>query len=853
MTRQQQRADSEQRNDGDNDNGDNERDDYRLFVPEYEWQVTDGGSSATRATPSASAVAEQLHDSLPQPHVSPRAAAARAYPSGVHGGDIALAGVDVDKGGEYDDDGGDGDYGADDNDAVRSSRYSIQNERASQDPLADIADDLNRGSQPAPGGGCDGPGDRDAGYGAVKAADGEFKWRQQQQQRRRARDCMRATKHVLRALGAYCEQLAVAAAGKVRRFLRGSWIALVALALCGLGLAMLGAFVFEPLPWQGWFTYAVILLLLTSLVSVWLPTHVTFLLADVVLMAFFIITPAQGLSGFSNSGVAAVAVLFIVADGIQRTSALRAVLRWVLGRPASLLMAHVRVCVPVALFSAFLNNTPIIVMMIGVVQRWTRFNGLSSSKILMPMNVAALMGGTCTLIGTSTNLVVVGLAQQAGVVDPSTGEPITFGIFDIGKIGVFNLLAGLVVLFTLARWLLRERQSATDEMAVKPREYTVAIMVQDNSPIVGLTVHEAGLRSLKGLFLFELTRKSGALIAAPGPDEVLQANDVLLFAGRVETVAELYLIEGLVPASTHTRKLPVQMHRRRLYEAVVSPFSSLTGKTVRETNFRRRYHGAIIAVHRGGSIVREKIGDILLRGGETLVVEAGEEFGERYTHDSDFSLVSEVSGSERPREDLPHMLIAGVLAALMVSIAAAGLMNIFLTASLAAFGMVFTGCLNYRQAGQAVDMPIMLTIATAFGVSSAMEASGAAAAMASLIVDILRPLGPIGLLFGIYVSTALMTNVITNNGAVSLMFSIVASPDTGIIARENLNPYAALYVLMIAGSSAYLTHIGYQTNLMVHSAANYKVVDWLKLGIPLQVVSAVVTVLVANMFYPSSG
>ncbi|KAK4531778.1 hypothetical protein CCYA_CCYA09G2635 [Cyanidiococcus yangmingshanensis] len=634
-------------------------------------------------------------------------------------------------------------------------------------------------------------------------------------------------------------------------FGRRYWIAWVLMALAGVALALLGRFVFEPLSWKGWFTFAVLLILLASLVCSWLPTEVSFAYAVVTLMAFFVISPSEGLVGFSNTGVAAVAVYFMVAEGVYRTSALRSIFRVLLGRPSSVLMAQIRTSIPAAVVSAFLHNTPTMVMMIPGVQRWARFNGLSGAKILMPMNNAAVLGGSTTIIGSSVNLVVLGLIQQNNVTDPQTGQVISIGIFSITKLAIINLAACFVFMFAVSRFLLKDRENVVEDVVEHPREYTVAVMVREGSPIVGLTIQEAGLRALKGLFLVELSRKNGHLIAAPGPDTVIQAQDVLLFAGRLETVAELYLIDGIIPASTHTRKLSVQMHRRRLYEVVVSPFSSLVGHTVRETNFRRKYHAAIIAVHRGGSIVREKIGDIQIMGGETFIVEASEDFGEHYARDSDFSLVSEVGGSERPREDLPHMLAAGFFVALMIAFAVSGFMSIFVSASLAVLGMLVTGCMTYRQAGASVQFPILLTIGAAFGVSGAMQVSGVAAQLSLLIVKILRPLGSLGLLFGIYVITALLTNVITSIGAVTLTFAIVASKTTGIIYQANVNVYAAIFTMMVAGNCSFMLHTGHQTNLMVHGAANYRVSDWLKLGTPLQLVSCVVTSIAANFLYRS--
>lgn len=629
-------------------------------------------------------------------------------------------------------------------------------------------------------------------------------------------------------------------------FIRRNLGILIFLIVLAVGLALLGILspAFADLKWDGWVAFGIVSITLSLLVTNALPTEISMLLGLTAMLMFKIITPIEALTGFANEGVAAVAVLFIVAEGVQRTSVLLPVFRVVLGKPRFLWEAQLRLMVPVALISAFLNNTPVVAMMIPVIQSWSRRAGFPVSKLLMPLNNAAILGGTLTLLGTSTNLVVDGLARQSKLLVGPGNTTGAIPIFAITPIGAILLVAGILymLLFSRFNFLLPDRgQTGVDAVIENPREYTVALLVQPRSAIVGETVQEAGLRQLRGLFLVEVTREDGEVIPAVAPDTRIHANDILLFAGVVETVTELYLIQGLVPAAGQSRKMKLERHRRRLVELVISASSSLVSKTAKESQFRSRFNAAIIAVHRQGEHVKEKIADITLRAGDTLLVETGEEFVRRFGKDVNFALVSEVSGSQPPREDRLHMAIAVVTVVAMIALATAKVLPLLTAAAIASFIMIATSCQSFHNAGRAVSLPVIVTIAASFGVSAGMEKTEAASALAGFIVSIFRSLGKIGLLFGIYVGTALLSAVITNNAAVTLMFPVISN-----IVKANPAPVgtkAALYTLMIAASSSFSTPIGYQTNLMVHGPGGYTFMDWVTFGIPLQLLLGVAGVL----------
>lgn len=630
--------------------------------------------------------------------------------------------------------------------------------------------------------------------------------------------------------------------GFVKRF----WGSLLFVILISIGLTFLGIFVFDPLPAKAWVAFAIVLITLGFLVASVLRTSATMFLAVTAMLLAQIITPKDALGGFANEAVATVAVLFVVVEGIQQTSVLRPIYRVLLGKPKRLIIAQLRLILPVAASSAFLNNTPIVAMMIPVVQNWSRRAGFPVSKLLLPLSYSSILGGTVTLIGTSTNLVVVGLVQDAKI-KGQNGELLHFPFFGISPMGIAYCAIGLTYILLATPFLLKDRgTTGIGAMIENPREYTVALQVEPKSSIVGDTVQEAGLRRLPGLFLMEITRSDGVVIPAVPPETRLQDNDILLFTGNVETVKDVYLIPGLKPATNQSLKMKVARHRRRLVELVVAPSSNLVGKTPKECDFRSQFDAAIIAVHRHGEHIKQRIGDIVLHGGDTLLVETGAYFIERFGRNYNFALVSEVSGSQPTREDRPHMILVAGLAIVMIALVTAGKTDFVTAGATVVIIMVLTGCMTVRQAVKAVDMEVILTIVASFGVAKGLEVTGGAEQLAKAIVDAFRRLGSIGLLFGIYISTAILTELITNNSAVSLMFPVV----NAILKKEtSLNPFAAFYCLMLAASASFSTPIGYQCNMMVHGPGGYKFTDWAKIGVPLQVILAIAGVLLAHLIY----
>ena len=558
------------------------------------------------------------------------------------------------------------------------------------------------------------------------------------------------------------------------------------------------------------------------LLSRW-PVEAAFLGGIVVLVGGGALPVGQAFAGFANSGLVTVALLYVVAGGVQETGAIEWLGRALLGTPRGARRALARVVLPTAALSAFMNNTPLMALLIPLVKDWCRRTGISPSKLLLPLNHAALLGGTCVLIGTSTNLVANSLLVAAG-------QP-GLGMFELTPVGLPVAVAGLAYLLLFGPRLLPERVSVAADSAAA-REYLTDMLVETGGPLVGKTIAQAGLRSLGGLYLLEIDRE-GRLMAAVGPDELLLAGDRLVFVGAIESVVDLHRVRGLAPATTQIFRLDGPRSQRQLVEAVVGPHCPIVGKSVREGRFRNRYDAAIIAVARSGERLRSKIGDIVLRPGDTLLLEARPSFLERFRRAPDFLLVSAINGASPPRHERAPLAL-GILAA-VVLLAGLRVMDILEAALFGAAAMIVTGCLGFEAARRSLDASVLLTIGAAIGISVALDTSGAARSLA-LVVQGLLGHGQWQALLAVYLGTLLLTQMITNNAAVALMvpLALAMASELGMAVRP------LLLAVIMAASASYATPMGYQTNLMVYGPGGYRFSDYLRLGVPLHLITAIV-------------
>lgn len=585
---------------------------------------------------------------------------------------------------------------------------------------------------------------------------------------------------------------------------------------------------------EAWKTIAVTALLIIGLVRD-LPADVLFLAAAVMLALLGVITPAEAFSGFSNEGMLTVAAMFIVAAGLRETGVMDHVGERLFGRVGSERGALARLAAITLPHGIFLNNTPVVALLLPVVIDWCRRRQVSPSRLLMPLSFLTILGGTCTLIGTSTNLVVQGLLLKEKL------RPLTF--FELGYAGLPCALAGTAYLLTVGRRLLPDRKEMIEQLGEARREYLVEMLVQPSSRLVGQSVAAAGLRHLPGLFLIEIDR-DGEMIGPVGPEEVLRANDRLVFTGVVSTIVDLEKIPGLVPAADATYEVsPAKAHGRILCEAVISPTSPLVGQDIRNADFRALYNAAVVAVHRNGARVTNKIGDIVLRPGDTLLLQVGPHFNRAFRNSPDFYLVSAVEDSRPLRRDRAWAATA-VFIALIVAMVAG--LDVMLSCFIAAGALVAARCLTTGDARRSIQWSLLVTIAASFALGTALEKSGVAAALAGLLAQTTRALGPTAALAAIYFGTMVLNELISNNAAVVLVFPIALQA----AAQLDVSARPFVIAVAIAASNAFASPIGYQTHMMVYGPGGYRFFDFVRVGAPLNLIVWVIAVLVIPFWWP---
>lgn len=585
---------------------------------------------------------------------------------------------------------------------------------------------------------------------------------------------------------------------------------------------------FLELGWEGWFSLGIVALCFLLFAFSRAAPDVITAGGLTLLLVLGVLTPAEALSGFSNPGMLTVGVLYVVVTGLTETGAVGWIGPSLLGRPRGPTDARLRLMLPVAGLSAFLNNTPVVAIFIPAVQDWAKRHRLELSRLLIPLSFASIAGGTCTLIGTSTNLVVNGL-----YVERLGGAGL--GLFEPVWVGLPVTLAVFVFLLTAGHWLLPKRRPAAASYG-DVRQYTSEMLVQPGSPLVGKSIEDAGLRQLPGLFLIEIERGE-QVMAAVSSEEILQANDRLVFAGILDSVMDLQRTRGLIPATDQVFKLNLPRPGRCFVEAVLADKSPLVGQSVREGRFRNRYGAVIIALARNGERVARKIGDIVLAPGDTLLLETRPNFVEQQKNSRDFLLVSQIGDFHPLKHDRAPVAIAVVVA--MIAVVSLGWLSMLEAALLAAGLMIFTRCTTSRTARRAPDWQVLVVIATSFGIGAALEKTGAASALAGGLIG-LADGDPWVTLALVFIATALLTSLATNNVAAVLIFPIAfqAAEAMGVA------PEPFILTLMIAASASFATPIGYQTNLMVLNVGGYRFGDFVRIGVPLTLVVGLVTILV---------
>jgi len=590
----------------------------------------------------------------------------------------------------------------------------------------------------------------------------------------------------------------------------------------------------ESLDWQGWVTLGVIGLVLIAMVRGIAAPDLVMMGGLFTLTVFGILTPEETFQGFANPAMATVGALFVLSAAMRETGALEITLGRLFGRARTEVSGMVRTLPVLAALSAFLNNAPIVAMMTPLVSDWARRNNIAPSRLLIPLSYSTILGSIVTIIGTSVMLTVAGLVIQAGM------KPLA--LFELAPVGIPIAAVGLLYLLFVAPRLLPSRLDPALQVGEHRREYTAAMIVEESCALIGRSIEDAGLRNLPGLFLFEIQRGDKD-ITPVAPDEVIAAGDRLVFAGVVSTIVDLQRIRGLVPAGDEDEPARGD-HRHRLIEGVISRSSPMIGKTIKEVGFRSVYDAAVIGVHRNGERVPGKIGQIQLRAGDTLVFQAAANFEAQHRNSPDFYLVAEVPGSSAPRHERAWFAIAVFVT--MVVLAATNVLPISVGSFVAGGILIATRCISGPAARQSVQIHVLVVIAAGLGIARAIDKTGAAAAIAHVLVSQAQVFGPVGVLAAIYFVTMATSELLHHAASAALMFPVAIAA----AAESGVDPRSFVIAVALAASCAFASPVTYQTHLLVYGPGGYRFSDFVRVGLPLNLISAIVALTLIPRIWP---
>ncbi len=590
--------------------------------------------------------------------------------------------------------------------------------------------------------------------------------------------------------------------------------------------------------------FGIVLLALALFITAPLPIDITAIAVMVLLIVlepWTGIGPAEGVSGFASSATITVLMMFVLSEGIRKTGVVQTISARIAAFAGDderkLLGSILGVS---GLSSGFINNTPVVAIMIPMANDLARRATVSPSRFMIPLSYASMMGGMLTLIGTSTNILASDVSAR--LID----RP--FSMFEFTSLGALVLLVGSVYLLFAAPRLLPDRLPAegslTEEFGMA--DYLTEVIVRENSPFVGRAVREAIAEEEFEFDLVQLVR-NGEVFGEPLAQKTIRPDDVLVVRTGRDTVVDIIDIDGidLLPHFSVTdTDLAVGEESNRagqgvgqgLVEVMIPPDSSLVGETLASANFRDRYDAAVLAVRRGPTVLHRRMDHVGLRGGDTLLVQASRTSIERLGANRDFVVGSEVARSEYRRSKLP---LALAIVAVVVGIAALDIYPILVTSMAGAVAMVATGVLRPTEIYDAVDWSVIVMLAGLIPLGIAMERTGAAAFLAGYVVASVATMDAVIVLGVFYLFTTLITNVISNNASVVLMIPVAVDTANQIGAE----PFSFVLAVTFAASTAMLTPIGYQTNLMVYGPGGYQFTDFARVGAPLQLILLVVTTL----------
>ncbi|MFA9429690.1 SLC13 family permease [Egicoccus sp. AB-alg2] len=549
------------------------------------------------------------------------------------------------------------------------------------------------------------------------------------------------------------------------------------------------------------------------------------------------ILPAEeAFLGFANAATLSIAGLFVLTRAVRDHAGIDGVIGRFLGDGAGGASGALRRFVPpVIALSGFMNNTPLVAAGAPVIRGWAERHGIAATKLLMPLSFAAILGGVLTLIGTGPNLVISGMLVAAG----ESG----LSFFELTPAGLPMAIVGGTALVLLAPRLLPDRRTPHEQIAARDRDYTLRLQVLPGGPLDGSTVADGGLRDLPGTFLAGVARTpQGRRPAAP--ETVLAGGDELIFVGTIDAVRDLLARPGLVEAErAQTAVLDGNGHG--LTEVIIGSTSGLIGSTLKQVSFRGRYGGAVIALHRASERIDGKLGTVELRAGDALLLLTDPGFAERWNGHRDFALViPHDAPTESPSSRRYRWLTLGTFAG-MVLLAATGALPILTAILLACAVLGVTRAISFSRAVDALDLDVLLIVASAIGLGNAMSASGLAGVLADGIEVAAAGTTIVLALALVALGTMVLTELLTNVAAAALMLPIAID----VAHRVDADPTGFAVGVALAASSSFLTPIGYQTNTIVYGLGGYRFGDYWRLGLPMAAISLTTILVVVPLVW----
>ena len=576
------------------------------------------------------------------------------------------------------------------------------------------------------------------------------------------------------------------------------------------------------------FVAIIIVLMLTGLLFEFMRADFLIFLTLVIFLLSGVISNEQALSGFANEGMLTILLLFIVAGAIQKHGIIEFVIYKLLGKAKNIKMSMVKVLLPVGLSSGFLNNTPIVVALTPILKNWAIDNNYSPSKFLMPLSYMTILGGTITMIGTSTILVVHGLLLSAGLEG--------FSFFTLTVVGIPITIVGLIFMLTIGYRLLPEHLGAKQQISQETKEFLAEAVIEEDFEFTGSTVTEVGQEIFDGIYIIEILRNEKRVFPINGMTEIKE-GDHIIFSGSLNTIAKIQKAKSVsVKTGTELTLDDLKNEDNVLVETVVSHNSSLLNRTLKQVNFKNRYNAGVIAIHRNNQRIKSRVGDIVLKTGDTLLLIADQNFIDKQKHSSDFYVIKPVEAPEKLKQDSAKGWIGLIALIAMILVVTMGWLTMLEAMLVLVVLLVAFRFINPTEITSFIQFDVILLIASAFGVGAAMTESGLAQYVAGGLTYLAAPFGVLGVIFIIYFVTNTFTEVITNSAAAVLMFPIALEMANAI----NIDYMGLVVAIAIAASASFMTPIGYQTNLIVYGPGGYKFSDYLKVGTPLSMLIMVV-------------